>query len=216
MIGRAAILVLTLTGLPAAAHPHVFVDVDFQLFFDAQGRLAKIRTHWLYDEFYSLLVIEDRQADKDGDGELSAEELKPLQGFDSDWGEGSDGDLHVSQDDKPIAIGPPFDWSAEWVDGKLGSYHSRAFDPPIDMSKGGVVIQPYDKTYYIAYKIAGPIRFTGRDHCRSMVFEPDLNAADKQLQAEMARIPAGQSPEVAGYPQVGAFFTETAWIGCSD
>lgn len=199
---------------PAAAHPHVFVDVSFELIFDEAGRLSQIRTRWFYDELYSLLIIEDRGADTDGDGELSSDELAPLQGFDSDWGEGSDGDLHVIQAG-PVALGSASDWVAFWQDGRLGSYHSRALEAPLDMGQGGVFLKPYDRTYYIAYHIVEPITFTGREGCRAQVLSPDLDAAQKALQARLAALPRDASPEQAGFPDVGAEFSETLWIACA-
>ena len=46
-------------ALPAAAHahPHVFADTSYVLGFDADGRLASIRTTCRYDELFTLLLI---------------------------------------------------------------------------------------------------------------------------------------------------------------
>lgn len=214
MFRPAAALALSLACSPASAHPHVFVDVDFELIFENDGRLAAIRTHWLYDAFYSEVVVEDGSRDKDGDGALSPDELKGMQGFDSDWDPGSDGDLHVSQAGRSVSLGPPGDWTAEWTDGRIGSHHTRAFDPPIDMSKGTVSLQPYDVTFYFSYKVAGPVRFTGRSDCRSTLREPDLGVARKATWAALAKLPRDVSPEEAGWPKVGAYYAETILVDC--
>jgi ABC-type uncharacterized transport system substrate-binding protein len=140
--------------------------------------------------------------------------MKPLQGFDSVWGTGADGDLHVTQAKQPVAIGPASDWKAVWLDGHLGSYHTRSFDPPIDMTKGAVYIQPYDKTYFFAYKIAGPVIFDGRFDCHTKQFEPDMTYAQKMLKQKLSAFSSNAQAEQAGYPAVGADFTETIWMAC--
>lgn len=214
MLRSLTALILACAATSAAAHPHIFVDVSFELFFDAEGKLTKIRTYWLYDAFYSLTIIEERAADTDGDGALSPEEMKPLQGFDSVWAKGSEGDLHVTQAKQAVTIGPPSDWKAVWVDGRLGSYHTRSFDPPIDMTKGPAYIQPYDASYYFAYKIAGPVIFDGRHDCHAKQFEPDLTYAQKVLKNKLSAFSSNAEAEQAGYPAVGANFAETIWVAC--
>ena len=56
---------------PLGAHPHIFVDTGFEVILDAEGRLTHLRITWAYDEFYSLLVTEDRGLDPDYDGVLT-------------------------------------------------------------------------------------------------------------------------------------------------
>ena len=41
------------------------------LVFDGEGRLAAIRTAWVYDAFFTLLVVEDGGHDADADGEIA-------------------------------------------------------------------------------------------------------------------------------------------------
>ena len=211
MLARLALALCLLPG-PLLAHPHIFVDVSFELIFDRQGRLATIRTFWLYDAFYALAITEERGADVDGDGELSAREMQPLQGFDSVWGEGSEGDLNVTQAKAPIALGPARDWKAVWRDGRLGSYHSRDLNPPLVMSDGPAYIQPYDKTFYFAYEVAGPVIFSGRSDCRTKLFLPNLTEAQRRLAEKLALI--GSDAEATGFPEVGADFTQTVWMAC--
>src|SRR6056297_2811011 len=65
---RALALLLTTLCAPAAwAHPHVFVDVTLRFLPDAEGRLTGVEVTWAYDDFFSLLVLEDRGLDADGD-----------------------------------------------------------------------------------------------------------------------------------------------------
>lgn len=211
MIARLALVLCLLPG-PLPAHPHIFVDVSFELIFDAKGRLATIRTFWLYDAFYSLTITEERGADLDGDGQLSAAEMVPLQGFDAQWGEGSEGDLHLTQAGAPVRLGPARDWKAIWSEGRLGSWHSRDLQPPLVTTDGPTYIQPYDRTYYFAYQVAGPVIFAGRHDCHTKLFLPNLSEAQRKLAQELARI--GADVEATGFPEVGATFTQTLWMAC--
>ena len=63
----AAALGLALAS-PLGAHPHIYIDTDFDLVFDTDGKLAAVRIDWAYDDFYSLLMIEENGLDADGDG----------------------------------------------------------------------------------------------------------------------------------------------------
>jgi ABC-type uncharacterized transport system substrate-binding protein len=74
-LGLAAALVVG-GSLPAAAHPHVWVDVASQILFDEQGRIVGVRHHWRFDEFFSAYAVQG--LDADGDGVLTREELQPL------------------------------------------------------------------------------------------------------------------------------------------
>lgn len=213
-VALAFCLGLGLAAPRAVAHPHVFVDTGFELVFDAEGRLAGLRTAWVYDAFFSLLVIEDGGHDADRDGSISATELPGLLGFDMDWPEGFEGDVEVTQGGQRRALGPPAAVTVDWRDGRLISTHLRAIDPPIDPAAGAIVIRPYDPTYYTAYRIVTEAQVTGRGDCRSDHVEPDLGAAERDLQAELAALPPDADPEAAGYPAIGALFAEELVVTC--
>jgi ABC-type uncharacterized transport system substrate-binding protein len=84
----AALVLLLAPARPAPAHPHVFMDNQATLVFDAQG-LAGFRLSWLFDDMFGTTVIEDY--DRDGDGVFGPQELAVLKAevFDylrhSDW-----------------------------------------------------------------------------------------------------------------------------------
>lgn len=73
-----ALCLLLASSLPAAAHPHVFIDTVVEVIFDAEGRMTAVHEVWLLDYDYGdVLKIE---ADKLGnnDGRATAEELPLL------------------------------------------------------------------------------------------------------------------------------------------
>lgn len=211
---RALALCLCLSAPPAGAHPHIFVDTGFELVFDSEGRLTALRTAWVYDAFFSLLVIEDGGHDADGDGAISAAELEGLRGFDMIWPEGFEGDVAVTQGGQRAALGPPEAVTVDWQEGRLISTHLRRIEPPLDPAAGGIAVSPYDPTYYTAYAVVTAPRFTGRDDCRGETWEPDLGAAELELQEALAELAPGIDIEEAGYPPVGELFAEEVRVTC--
>lgn len=212
--GHVCVVLLACCAAPVAAHPHVFTEVGYEFVFDEAGRLAEVRTTWVYDELFSLLIIEDGGYDADGDGAISGTELEGLADFDSQWPEGYDGDLHVAQGDASVQAGPPGDWVVTWVDGQLGSAHTRAFEPPLEPAAGPIRISHYDPTYYVAYEITPEPVVRGREDCSVAIDLPDLDSAAEALQEELAALGPSTTLQEAGFPEVGDLFAVTAVLTC--
>ena len=109
---RTAAFLLSLPTL-GFAHPHIFVDTDMILRVDEEGALYEVELAFAYDEFFSLLIIEDMGVDPDGDGILTEAEKRKLFGFDvANWPDGFEGDFyvglngeHVEMQRQPVAVG---------------------------------------------------------------------------------------------------------------
>mgnify|MGYP000462819759 CR=1 FL=1 len=105
------LLACFLSLLPAAqavAHPHVFVDTTLRVVLDDNQRVTGIELHWAYDEFFTLMLLEDMGLDPDGDGVLTEDELAILQGFELDnWPEDFEGDIYLYGDGSKLALGTP-------------------------------------------------------------------------------------------------------------
>ena len=89
----AAALGLALAS-PLGAHPHIYIDTDFDLVFDTDGKLAAVRIDWAYDDFYSLLMIEENGLDADGDGTPEQARLDAFAGPGRRLGSGLSGPFH--------------------------------------------------------------------------------------------------------------------------
>src|SRR5690606_24314531 len=76
--GLPTLLAALLAGstLPALAHPHVWVSARAEVVYDEQGRITGIRHAWTFDKAYSAFITQG--LDKNGDGELSGDELRDL------------------------------------------------------------------------------------------------------------------------------------------
>lgn len=160
----ASAFALSVAPLAAAAHPHVFIDAALTLDYGAEGDLSQVAVEWTYDEFYSLLIIEDLSLDPDGDGVLTAAEEAALQGFDADWEPGFQGSLYLQVDGRPVALEGPKEFSASYVEGRLVSRHVRPLAKPLDAALP-LLLQVYDPEYYVQFGIPDLPQVQGRAGC---------------------------------------------------
>jgi ABC-type uncharacterized transport system substrate-binding protein len=200
---------------PALAHPHVFVDTGLRLIFDDQGRLAAVRVTWAYDELFSLLVLEDRELDKDYDGKLTEAEQAALKGFDMDWPDWFEGDLFLTAGGEKIEMSGPMEITATLADSRIVTTHLRALETRLEVGEQPVVFQVYDPGYYTGYEISLPVKIIGREGCAAKVFMPDLDAAQKELQDALAEYTPSEDLEEMGWPAVGASFAEEVRLTCA-
>ncbi|WP_226624409.1 DUF1007 family protein [Alloyangia pacifica] len=202
-----AALAALMSASAALAHPHVFADVGLALALDADRQVTSVEVTWRYDDFFSLLILEDMGLDPDGDGLLTPDELTALERFDLDnWYEGFEGDLYMYSGGAKLALGAPEFVSVSIDAGRITSVHRRSVQPaPAD----GLVIEPYDPTYYIAFEASLPITLPAP--CRATVHAPDLDAAAQKMQAELAQIPEDQFLEI----EPGRDFADRIEVTCA-
>lgn len=205
-------LLATVAGLAlpvaAVAHPHVFVETGLTPVLDDSGVLIGVEVTWRYDEFYSLLVLEDLELDGDFDGKLSEAELKRLSGFDMQWVEGYNGDLTIHQGETLLTLGKPEARGTSFKDGKITTRHYR----PVSGAKSGQMwlLQAYDKTYYTAYDLGLGVK--APDNCKVSVTKPDLDRAYSMVEEALYATPA--DPE-GNFPEVGEAFAEKVEMTCA-
>lgn len=203
-----------LAAPPAAAHPHIFVNVSHTLLFDAQGRLTGLRARWDYDEMFTLLMVEDGKYDTNGDGQVDGDELKRFQRWDADWPADYSGDVEITLDGKAVALQGPSDWAAQWRDGRAVSIHTRQLVTPLAITGKTLSIRPYDKDFYVDYEVTDPPHFDGRTDCHAEVIAPGPNPVSPQVAEAIANLPAETTPEAAGLPSVGRLYSDEEKVQC--
>jgi ABC-type uncharacterized transport system substrate-binding protein len=213
---RLAILAgcVTLAPMAALAHPHVFIDATVEVIFNEAGQAEGLRIGWTYDDFFSMMIIEDRALDPDYDSILTPEAVTALAGFDMQWDEGFPGDTYAFMNDAALPLQRPTDWSADYADGKITSTHVRRFETPLPVADDPLIVKVYDPGFYTAYNVIGTPTLTGRDDCAVEVFTPDTDAADEALLALLAQMPTTADIEVA-YPEVGASYAQDIRVTCN-
>jgi ABC-type uncharacterized transport system substrate-binding protein len=199
--------VAMLLAVPVAqAHPHVFVETGLTLVADDAGRLIGVEVSWTYDDFYSLLLLEDLGLDPDGDGVLSADELARLEGFDLQWIDGYLGDLYLTAGEAPVELGRPESRGTQVVEGRIVTRHFRAFAP----QDGAVVVKAYDPTFYTAYDLNGGV--TVPEGCSLSIQPADLDKAYTMVEEALYANPALPDDD---YPEVGEAFADTVLVSCN-
>ncbi len=206
MMRLLGLLALCLWPVSGHAHPHIFVETGLKVLVDDAGQLEAVEVTWTYDEFYTLLLLEDRELDPDYDGQLTEAELAELQGFDMNWDDGFAGDLYATRDGAPLDLGPPQPMATEVENGMIVTRHRRALSGPAD----GVVLRAYDPTYYTAYDLGGGVAATGP--CKAVVERADRTEATERV-AAIIRDLNDDLVEVQ-FPEVGEHFADTIRLSC--
>ncbi|NRB05196.1 MAG: DUF1007 family protein [Rhodobacteraceae bacterium] len=190
----------------AAAHPHVFVDTTLRIVVDDGGQATGVEIGWTYDAFYSLLLLEDMRLDPDGDGALTDQELKVLNGFDLNWADDFEGDTYVLSNGAPVGLSRPEKRGVRVENGLITTTHFRAFTAPLQ----GLEIKAYDPGFYTAYSIVGAEDLVGA--CSGAIVPADLEAAYTLLEELLYALPSSEAE--ANYPEVGEAFSDTVALTC--
>lgn len=209
-----AALFIALAPLPAAAHPHIFIDTGFEVVVDAAGHFTHVRVTWAYDEYYSLLVTEHLKLDQDYDGALTAEEQALLTGFDMNWVQGFNGDLVAELDGQALKLSGPMEATAVFSGGRVTTTHLRAVLGEPDLSGASLSLKPFDATYYTAYEVALPVTLRGGIPCMIDALAPDIEGELEQKRQMLLSIDADADLEELDIPLMGAEFATEVRVSC--
>lgn len=201
---------------PLSAHPHVFVETTIEFHQDDKGHVVEVEVTWTYDDFFSLLILEDLELDTDGDGQLTDEEFQKLWAFDlENWDdfEGFEGDLYLNRaNGTKVELGPPKATKIDMDDqGRIIAGHRRAVDP---VSPKGMYVHQYDPTFYVAYSISGGVHFeTG---CTADVSEADLEAASKARNKALEESLAEETEDIFETVELGIYYADRIKVTCNE
>lgn len=207
--------VIAASALPLASHPHVFIDAGANLLFDDAGQLAGVRVFWAYDEFYSLLLVEDNGLDADGDGVPEQAALDAYAGKDVDWAAGFPGDLYLQNAGADVALSGPVEHGMRYEDGRVISWHIRPLETRLSVGVDPLLVQIYDPTFFVAYDVVLPVTVQGRDSCSVAQVPADLNAAYDKVESLLYGPDSVEYSEDS-YPEVGDLFADQLLLTCSE
>ncbi|SFR38229.1 DUF1007 family protein [Litoreibacter janthinus] len=205
---------LSLGTTPTFAHPHIFIDTGIEVIFDDTGRLTHVRVTWKYDDLYSLLLSEDYKLDTDHDGALTDLERDQMAGFDAEWVEGYAGDLEVLLDGQVLTLSGPMEPTADMIDGRLISTHLREITGTPLIEDETLSLKAFDPTYYTAYDVTLPVTLSGRDDCKVLRIEPDIDGQLAQMQAQLLTLDANADLEENDIPLIGGDFATDIRVTC--
>jgi ABC-type uncharacterized transport system substrate-binding protein len=197
---------------PSGAHPHVFIDAGLTLATDAEGRVTGVEVTWLYDELYTLILLQDYGLDEDFDGRLTEAEVRETLGFDLNWNSGFEGGLVLNRGGETLALGAPEPVSMTLrPDGRIETVHRRPVTG--DPGAGEIEAQVYDEAFFIAFEATLPSSVSGAPDCAPELVRADLDAAYAALEAELAAIGGAVAAE-DNFPAVGALFADKLVFSC--
>lgn len=192
------------------AHPHIFVDAGLRLIVE-DGVVTAVEVTWLYDELYTLILMEDYGLDPDFDLVLTDDEVSSTLGFDLNWSHGFEGGLVMRRGTVELALGEPSAVSLELLaEGQIRTTHRRAVTDP-----GGadaLVAQVYDPEFYVAFEMTGEMAVEG-EVCTPELIRADLDAAYASLELAMDAIGGAVAAE-DNFPEVGGLFADRVVFTC--
>ncbi|WP_420767992.1 DUF1007 family protein [Roseovarius sp. S4756] len=217
MIG--ALALMGAFAMPAGqgeAHPHVFIDGALSLIFDDHGRLAALRIGWSYDEFYSLVMIEDKGLDADGDGTPEPAQLEAFAGHDVDWAAGFPGDVTLMRDGVAVALEGPAQHRAYFENGRIITTHLRPLSAPVDLGEGSAVAQLYDPSFFVAYDVPALPTIEGPEDCAVTRQAADTDKAYAEYGDKLASVDVGEDPYVeVDLGDIGVLFADRFIVTCA-
>ncbi len=193
---------------PAAAHPHVWIDLRTEVEFDDRQRVAALRVSWRFDEFYSLFAVEG--LDKNADGVLDADELRPLAELNVTTLKEVNYFTHLKVDGVDAAFGAVSDYVSTFQDGILSLEFVIPLQTPVDPLQAVVSFVSYDPTFYIAVEplLQDPVGFAGSPPPQCRAVEEQGGALEASSLSETDFL----DPEVSS--GIGALYATEFTIAC--
>ena len=190
------------------------MTVRSEILLNPDYQIIGIRHAWTFDEFYSAMAVQG--LDTNGDGVLSAEELKPV--AEANIKPLKDFDyftfVHVGDGDR-LPLKPPENY---WVDsdkGILTLHLTLPPEKPIDARNQEVHIDVYDPSFFVAFGFAAesPVKLSGASikGCTAEIKKPDIEAgkyANTLSEAFFSQLGPNSN--------FGAQFAQTVTVKCSD
>ncbi len=195
--------------VPAAAHPHVWIDMTVSSVFDEDGQLSGFRHVWAFDEFYTVFQLEGfdlAQGNVPADEQLLAYAVEMIESI-AEFGylmrvEGKDGRLTIIGRDASARLRS---------DQRLELSFNAELDAPVDLTDWPVTYSVYDPDYFIEmlHEKETGVLMTGAPPatCTSVLTRPSPTFEMISLAAALDRM--DQGPD-----SLGANFAEQVTIDC--
>jgi ABC-type uncharacterized transport system substrate-binding protein len=153
MIPRLLTCLIVLLGwaLPAAAHPHVFVDARAELVFDGKGALTAIRHVWRFDDAFSAFATQG--LDQNADGKFSREELAPLAKINVESLKEYDYFTFLRLADKRKGFKLPAEYWLQMDDDLLTLFYTLPLIEPIAMKGTAIELDVFDPIFFVDFSL---------------------------------------------------------------
>jgi ABC-type uncharacterized transport system substrate-binding protein len=142
-------LILGLMNAPRAeAHPHVWIDYDLTVNFDA-GHVTSLQMEWSFDEDFTAAVLRDIVGDKKPPKTLAAADVAKIEKNAFSNLKNYDYFTHVFVGDGKAGVGAVKGFTAKLNGAKLLYSFTLALAQPVAAKPGPLGIGIWDDTYYV-------------------------------------------------------------------
>jgi ABC-type uncharacterized transport system substrate-binding protein len=205
---------LAAAALPAAAHPHVWIEMRSDVVFDDKGLITAMNLMWTFDDGYAQMALDG--LDANGDGVYSPTELDPLTKENiaslKDYGFFT----VMRYNGQKQEIGEVTEYGQIWSNDKLQLHMRVPLKTPVDPTKGAFVAKVYDPDFFIAMDYAKdePVTAIGAipKNCAIVVKPVPTDAEVEQTRAMLATKGPEWKPE--NDEDFGALFAQPVTVAC--
>jgi ABC-type uncharacterized transport system substrate-binding protein len=203
----AAWCLTSLLVTPAAAHPHMWIDLESRVMLNEAGQATAIKQVWLFDDFFSTAVIEDAGLHPDGAGAGIQEEidrivtsLEPYDYF-----------TLVKHGSRTLPLTFIDDVTWDIIQNRIQMTFTVRIDPYIEVETKFFSYAIFDPTYYVemAHLEGATIKIEGEaaDNCNSWIEQPNPSSDAVAL---------SRSTTLDSDPNetIGKLFAETVHVNC--
>ena len=193
LLGRSVLLVLLALlalAVPAAAHPHVFVTVNGEVLFDAEGRITGVGNVWQFDAAFSAFAVEGLDANQNG--ELDDAELQPLAKINVESLVDFGFFTFLSIDGKQQGFVLPTEYWLEYDGSRLTLFFTLPLDLPTAPGRE-TTLEIFDPEYFVAFEFPGeqPLSLSGAPAGCTATYHPP-QGVDDQSMALLNSLPSDQ------------------------
>jgi ABC-type uncharacterized transport system substrate-binding protein len=195
-------------GLPAQAHPHVWVTMHTELVYAPDGSITGIRHAWSFDDMFSTFATQG--LDSKEKGKFTREELAPLAKVNVDSLKEYDYFTYATADGKKAELTDPMpDYWLDYADEVLTLNFTLPFKAPVKAKE--LKVEIYDPTIFVDFSFAKekPAQLVGAPKCKLDVELPrEMTFAEGK---KLSEIPADQKNTTMAW---GAQFANKLLVHC--
>ena len=198
----------------ASAHPHVWATVRSEVIFGPGHQITGVRHAWTFDEFYTAMAVEGLDTNKDG--VYSKDELAPLAKVNVESLKEFDyfTFVHLSDDDKPLPLKEPVDYSVDYDKTLLTLHFTLPLEKPLDPKVHEVAVDVYDPSFFVAFGFAtdAPVKIAGTPApgCTAEIEKPDPDS-----EADAKALSEAFFSQLGPNSNFGSQFAQTAIVKCT-
>lgn len=197
-----------MASLPAAAHPHAWIDMRSAVMLDDAGEIEGLRLYWVFDEWYTAFIASEfAESDTPATEFLTSLARRNLANLAE-----HDYFVKVLVDGEQASIDPVTQFDTGLVDERLWLRFEVPLADRIDPHTSEVSYKAYDPTYYIEILHAEdePVTFDGQgaDRCSARII-------DANPSLETVALASALDVTQTASDGLGELFAQTVEVSCS-